>query len=73
MLFRSIYLGRISNSRVYDPSGQYAGTICGDCVVYRSSDSATISSFSISANRVGSAAANTVASVIWGDEPNFPD
>ena len=67
------YLGRISNGRVYDPSGRYAGTICGDRVVYRSSDSATISSPSISANRAGSAAAKTVASAIWRDEPNFPD
>ena len=58
------YLGRISNGRVYDPSGRYVGTICGDRVVYRSSDSATISSPSISANRAGSAAAKTVASAI---------
>ena len=52
------YLGRISNGRVYDPSGRYAGTICGDRVVYRSSDSATISSPDISANRAKSAATN---------------
>ena len=51
------YVGRISNGKVYDPSGRYAGTIVGDRVVYRGTDSATMSSATISANRVGSASA----------------
>jgi hypothetical protein len=67
------YLGRVRNGKVYDPSGKYAGTIVGDRVVYRSTDGATIGSPSISANRVGTARANRVASAIWGDEPPFPD
>lgn len=67
------YVGRIRGEYVFDPSGNYAGTIVGDRVVYRSTHSARVSSPSVSANRVGSAAANRVASAMWGDEPPFPD
>ena len=67
------YLGRIQNGKVYDPSGRYAGTIVDDRVVYRSTDSASIASPSVSANRVGTARANRVGSAMWGDEPPFPD
>lgn len=67
------HIGHISNGKVYDPSGRYAGTIDGDRVVYRSIDSATISSPTIAGPSVGSAAASAVGSAIWGDEPNFPD
>lgn len=67
------YLGRISGGKVYDPSGRYAGTIVGDRVVYRSTDSASISGPSVSAPRMGSAAARAAGSAIWGDEPEFPD
>lgn len=67
------HVGHISNGKVYDPSGRYAGTIDGDRVVYRSTDSATISSPIVAGPSVGSAAANAVGSAIWGDEPDFPD
>ena len=67
------YVGRISGGKVYDPSGRYAGSIVGDRVVYRSTESASISGPSVSASRAGSAAANAAGSAIWGDEPNFPD
>ena len=68
-----VYLGRISNGKVYDPSGKYAGTIAGDRVVYRTTDSATISTPSSSINTIGSATINTVGAAILGDEPNFAD
>lgn len=67
------YVGRIRGDRVFDPSGRYAGTIVGDRVVYRSTHSARIAGPSVSANRVGSAGVNRVASAMWGDEPPFPD
>lgn len=67
------YVGRIANGKVYDPSGRYAGTIVGDRVVYRGTDSATMSSVTISANRVGSASASAAGSAVWGDEPDLPD
>ncbi|AQP51884.1 4-fold beta flower protein [Tessaracoccus flavescens] len=67
------YLGAISNGKVYDPRGRYAGTIDGDRVVYRSTDSASMGSATTSGNRAGIATANRVGSATWGDEPNFPD
>lgn len=67
------YLGRISNGRVYDPAGVYAGTVVGDRVVYRATDSATLSAPSISINHIGTARINAVPAAIWGDEPPFPD
>lgn len=65
--------GRIKNDRVYGPDGRYVGTIVGDRVVYRSTNSATISSPFVSANRAGSAAAHHAGSALWGDEPDIPD
>lgn len=67
------YLGRIENGKVYDPHGRYAGTIDGDRVVYRSTDSASSSGPSTSANVAGSGLANAAGSGVWGEEPNFPD
>lgn len=66
-------VGRIKNDKVYGTDGRYVGTIVNDRLVYRSTDSATISSPFSSANRIGTARANRVGSAIWGDEPNIPD
>jgi hypothetical protein len=66
-------VGRIKNDKVYGTDGRYVGTIVNDRLVYRSTQSATISSPFLSANRVGTARANRVGSAIWGDEPNIPD
>jgi len=66
-------VGRIKNGKVYGTDGRYVGTIVNDRLVYRSTDSATISSPFSSANRVGTARANRVGSAIWGNEPNIPD
>lgn len=68
-----LYIGRAQNGKVYDQGGRYVGTIVGDRVVYRSTDSVTIASPSVSADRAGSARANRVGSATWGDEPPFPD
>ncbi|GAA0393872.1 hypothetical protein Acor_81960 [Acrocarpospora corrugata] len=67
------YVGQIKGRKVYDPNGAYAGTIVGDRVVYRSTDSASITGPSISAPRAGSATVRAIPSAVWGDEPNFPD
>lgn len=66
-------VGRIKGSKVYGPDGRYVGTITGDHLVYRSTDSATISSPFAAANWAGSATANRAGSAIWGDEPGIPD
>jgi hypothetical protein len=68
-----IVVGWIKGEKVYGPDGRYVGTIVRDRLVYRSTQSATISSPFASANRAGSGSANQAGSAIWGDEPNIPD
>lgn len=67
------HVGRIRSNKVYGPDGRYAGTIDGDRVVYRSSDSASISSPFARSASAGTASSNAVGSAVWGDEPDFPD
>lgn len=66
-------VGRIKGEKVYGTDGQYVGTITNDRLVYRSTDSAGISSPFVAANRAGSAKANRAGSATWGDEPNIPE
>lgn len=68
-----IIVGRIKREKVYGTDGRYIGTIVGDRLVYRSTQSATINSPFTAANRAGSAKANRAGSAIWGDEPDIPD
>jgi hypothetical protein len=66
-------VGRIKGKKVYGTDGRYVGTIVGDRLVYRSTDSAGISSPFSTANRAGTAKANRAGAAIWGDEPDIPD
>lgn len=66
-------VGRIKGSKVYGTDGQYVGTITGDRLVYRSIDSAAISSPFSASPRAGVGVAYIPASPIWGSEPNIPD
>lgn len=66
-------VGRIKGKKVFGPDGKYVGTIVNDRLVYRSTDSASISSLFSAANRVGTAKANRLGSAILGDEPKIPD
>ncbi len=66
-------IGRIRGKKVYGTDGRYVGTITGDRLVYRSTDSASVSSPFSAANRAGSARANRAGSAVWGDEPEIPD
>jgi hypothetical protein len=66
-------VGRIRGSKVFGTDGRYVGTIVGDRLVYRSTDSAAIGSPFAAANRAGTARANRAGSAIWGDEPNIPN
>jgi hypothetical protein len=66
-------VGRIKGTKVYGPDGRYVGTIVGDRLVYRSTDSAGVSSSFSATSRAGSARANRVGSAIMGDEPDIPD
>lgn len=66
-------VGRIRGEKVFGADGRYVGTIVGDRLVYRSTESAAISSSFSVANRAGSARANRAGSAMWGDEPDIPD
>jgi hypothetical protein len=66
-------VGRIKGSKVFGTDGRYVGTIVGERLVYRSTDSASIGSPFAAAHRAGSARANRAGSAIWGDEPDIPD
>lgn len=66
-------IGRIKGEKVYGTNGRYVGTIVNDRLVYRSTQSATITSSFSAGNRAGSAKANRAGSAIWGEEPNIPD
>jgi hypothetical protein len=66
-------VGQVRGRKVFGPDGRYVGSIDGDRLVYRSTESAEISSpFSV-AQMAGSASARAAGSAIWGDEPNIPD
>lgn len=68
-----IAIGKRRGDKVFGPNGRYVGTITGNRLVYRSTDSASMgSSFSV-AKRAGSGRAHAAGSAIWGDEPNIPD
>ncbi len=66
-------VGRIKGNKVYGTDGRYVGTIANERLVYRTTDSAGISSPFASANRAGSGMAYSATSGVWGDEPDIPD
>lgn len=66
------HVARRRGDKVYGPDGRYAGTIVGDRVVYRSTESATISSPFVQQAGSGSAEAGQAGSAVWGDEPFEP-
>ncbi|MFL9596727.1 hypothetical protein [Aeromonas veronii] len=66
-------VGRIKGEKVFGPDGRYVGTIVNNRLVYRTTQSSSISSPFAAANRVGIARANRTGSAIWGDEPDIPE
>jgi hypothetical protein len=67
------HVARIRGNRAYDKSGRYVGTVVGDRLVYRSTDSAHVSSSFGTVASSGFAADSHAGSAIWGDEPPIPD
>ncbi|MBN3790836.1 hypothetical protein [Burkholderia sp. Ac-20353] len=65
-------VGRISGRKVFGRDGRYVGTIDGDRLVYRSTDSVSVGSPFLVANRAGVAKPHRVASIVWGSEPDIP-
>lgn len=66
-------VGRIRGERVFGPDGRYVGSIVGDRLVYRSTQSASISCSFTPSNRMGFMAMDRLGSMVWGDEPPIPD
>ena len=66
-------VGKIKGMKVFGTNGRYIGTIAGDRLVYRATDSAGVGSSFSAANRAGSARADRAASAVWGEEPDIPD
>jgi hypothetical protein len=74
LFFRSgEHVGRIRSRKVFAPDGKYAGTIVGNRVVHRSTDSAEVTRPFAQTAPAGTAAANAAPSAVWGDEPPVPD
>jgi len=67
------HVARLRGDQAFDPRGKYVGTLVGDQLIYRSTQSATVSSPFAKSSRVGSAQANRAATAQWGDEPPIPD
>lgn len=67
------HVAKISGKKAYAPDGHYVGTLDGDRLIYRSTDSATISSSFAPSSSAGNATANAVGTALWGDEPAIPD
>lgn len=66
-------ISRIQGEKVFGTKGTYVGTIVNDRLVYRSTQSETISSALTAVNKVGTARANRVGSAIWGEELDIPN
>lgn len=66
-------VGKVRSGKVFGPDGRYVGTIIGDRVIYRSTQSASIGSSFAPSVRSPSGYANHAGSGRWGDEPPIPD
>jgi len=61
------------NGKAYGPDGRYVGTIVNDRLIYRSTNSASISSPFAPRASAGHAHANHAATAAWGEEPPISD
>lgn len=66
-------VGQIIDGKVFGTGGRYVGSIDGNRLVYRSTDSACVESPFIVANIAGIAIANASGAAIIGQEPDIPD
>jgi hypothetical protein len=66
-------VGRINGDKLYGTNGKYVGTIVEGRLVYRSTESASVSGPFTTANRAGFAQAPMAGSAMWGEEPDIPE
>jgi hypothetical protein len=67
------HVARLRGGKAYGPDGKYVGTVVGDRLIYRSTDSASSSSPFVLRTNLGHASANRLATGVWGDEPPLAD
>ena len=63
--------GHIRGDRVFGLDGRYRGTIVGDRLIFRSTQSASMGSARAASAGMGSASAPRAGSAAWGDEPDI--
>ena len=66
-------IARIVGRKAFGPDGRYVGTVIGGRLIYRSTDSASISSPFAPSIRAPLARANRASTAQWGDEPPIGD
>jgi hypothetical protein len=67
------HVAKVKGKKAYGPDGRYVGTLVGNRLVYRSTDSATIGSPFAQRAHAGTANASAAGSAMIGDEPPIPD
>lgn len=67
------HVARMRGDKAYGPNGEYVGTLVGERLIYRSTQSASKGSSFAQRARSGSAQASRGGSAAWGDEPPIPD
>ncbi len=67
------HVAKVRGNKAYGPDGRYVGTLVGNRLVYRSTDSSAIGSPFAPRAGSGSATADAAGSALWGDEPPIPD
>jgi hypothetical protein len=63
------HVARLRGGFAFGPDGRYVGTVVGDRLIYRTTDSAHIASPYVRRATAGHAYADRVATAAWGDEP----
>jgi hypothetical protein len=67
------HVAKLKGKKAYNPQGRYVGTLTSGRLIYRSTDSAAISSPFVRMASVGRATASAAGSALWGDGPPIPD
>ncbi len=69
LIGRAGHVAKIRGSYAFGPDGRYVGTVVGDRLIFRTTDSAHTVSPYVRRATAGHAYADRVATGAWGDEP----
>lgn len=67
------HVAKLRGEKAFGPDGRYVGTLVGDRLIYRSTDSASIGSPFVQIPRAGYASGRVAGVASWGEEPPIPD